>query len=370
MENREITSSFFSSNNFMKNKFLTFFAAPLFFVVPVAQIFPTLSCSPGKDGGIFRSLDQAGTWEQKVTISKNQSIAGSNILSIKIDPQNSNIIYLGSEGEGVFKTMDGGDTWYQLNSNNPVFSKTANVYDVAIDPKTTSNLYAAVYQDRFGRLFRSPDGGKNWEETYRASREQYPIYAVEVDSFDPSVVYTGTAEGGFLKSTDYGKSWRVINWFDDVISDIKVDPHDTRIVYVSTHNKGLYKTIDKGTTWQHIDGILSFPEARQIETLVMDPRNTNILYTGSQTGLLKSTDGGQNWQRVNIVIPPNSVPVLAVALDPVNVSFLYYAAGNVLYRSADYGSTWTVHPISSSRDIQVIAIDPKDSNVIYLGMHQ
>ncbi len=353
----------------MKKNFLTI-VVPLFLIVPLAQVFPTLSCAPTRDGGVFRSLDRGETFEQKVTISKNQTIAGSDILTIKIDPQDSNILYLGTVNGGIFKSMDGGDVWYRLNETSQVFTKRANVYDIAIDPKNTSNLYAGTYQDRFGRLFRSPDGGKNWEEVYRVSRERYAIFAVEIDSSDPSVIYMGTAEGGLLKSVDFGKSWRIINWFDDVISDIKVDPHDTKIVYVSTFNRGIYRTDDKGTSWRHLDGASSFFESRQIETLVMDNRNSNVLYTGSQSGLLKSADGGQSWQRVNIVIPPNSVPVQAVALDPANAFFLYYAAGNVLYRSSDNGQTWTVRPVVSSKKIQVITIDPKNPDVLYLGMHQ
>lgn len=354
----------------MRKFFLTIIVAPLLFVVPAAQIFPTIGCAPGRDGGVFRSIDRGETFEQKVAVSEKQTIAGFDILAIKIDPQDSKIIYLGTVSGGIFKSMDGGDIWYRLNETNQVFTKRANVYDIAIDPKNSANLYVGTYQDRFGRLFRSPDGGKNWEEVYRVSRERYAIFAVEIDSYDPSVVYMGTAEGGLLKSTDFGKSWRIINWFDDVISDIKVDPHDTRIVYVSTLNKGLYKTTDKGVSWQHLDSVSSFWESRQIETLVMDNRNPNVLYTGSQNGLLKTVDGGQSWQRVNIVIPPNSVPVKAVALDPINASYLYYAAGNILYRSPDNGQTWTVHPLASSKIIQVITIDPQNPEILYLGMHQ
>ncbi len=352
----------------MKKNLTAFLVVPLFLIVPFAA-FP-FSCSVSSDGGVYRSADRGETFAQTVTISKNQSLARSNILTIKFDPQNSEIIYIGTTGEGIFKSMDGGDTWYRLNEVNPVFNKRANVYDIAIDPKNSSNIYVGTYQDKFGRLFRSPDGGKNWEEVYRVSREQYAIFAVEIDSYEPSVVYMGTAEGGLLKSTDFGKSWRVINWFEDVITDIKVDPHDTRIVYVSTNQKGIYKTTDKGATWQQLGGALSFFESKQIETLMMDQNNPNVLYTGSKTGLLKSTDSGQTWQRVNIVIPPNSVTVEAVALDPLNSGFLFYGAGNVLYRSGDGGQNWTVYPIASSKKIKVIAIDPKDTKMVYLGVHK
>lgn len=352
----------------MKKSLLASILIPITFTGSAA-ILPA-SCTPTRDGGVFRSFDRGETFEQKVAISGKQTIAGIDSLTIKVDPQDSNIIYLGTRSEGIFKSMDGGDSWYRLNETNKVFTKRANVYDIAIDPKNNNNIFVGAYQDRFGRLFRSPDGGKNWEEVYRVSRERYAIFAVEVDMFDSSIIYMGSAEGGLLKSTDFGKSWRIINWFDDVISDIKVDPHDTKNVYVSTWRKGLFRTNDKGATWQHLDGVSKFPESAQIEILVMDNRNPNVLYTGSQTGLLKSTDGGQNWERVDIIIPPNSVPVTAIALDPVRASYLYYGAGNVLYRSQDNGQTWTMRPIATGRKIQVITIDSKDSDVVYLGVQR
>jgi len=353
----------------MKKNFLTI-VAPLLFIMPLAQVFPNISCTPTRDGGVFRSSDRGETFAQKVAITKNQTIAGVNILTVKNDPQDSKIIYLGTRGEGLYKSMDGGDTWYRLNETDKAFTKRANVYDIAIDPQNSSNIYVGTYQDRFGRLFRSPDGGKNWEEVYRVSREKYAIFAVEVDIYDPAIVYMGSAEGGLFKSTDFGKSWKTINWFDDVISDIEVNPLDTRIVYVSTFNKGIYKTTDKGQSWQKLESLASFREAEQVEQLVMDNKNPNTLYTGSQYGLLKSTDGGQTWQVLKIVIPPQTVSIQAVALDPVSSSNIYYSAGNVLYRSQDSGQTWTLHPIVTTKNIKVITIDSQNPNVIYLGMQQ
>ncbi len=223
----------------MKKNLLISLAAPVIFSASLFAL--PISCTPTTDGGVFRSSDGGETWQQKVVISKNQTIAGTDVLFIKIDSIDPKIIYAGTKGDGIFKSMDGGDVWYRLNETNTVFTKRANVYDMAIDPKNPNILYVGTYQDRFGRLFRSPDAGKSWEEVYRVSREQYAIFAVAVDSYDPLVVYMGTAEGGLFKSLDYGKSWRIINWFDDVISDIEVNPRDTRTVYVSTFNKGIYK---------------------------------------------------------------------------------------------------------------------------------
>ncbi len=347
---------------------LHIFIVPVFFT-SVLSAFP-FSCSSVRDGGIWRSLDRGENWEQKVAISKNQTIATSNVSTISLDPRDPKIIYLGTRGEGIYKSMDGGEVWYHLDDlNNLALDKRANVYDIAIDARDTNIIYAGVYQNRLGRLLRSGDAGKNWQEVYRVSREQYAVFAVEIDSYDPSVVYVGTAEGGLLKSIDYGKSWKVIKWFDDVITDIKVDPYDTRTVFVSTFRKGVYKTVDKGGSWQELAGLKNFPkEIEEMQVLVMDNKNPNVLYLGAKYGLLKSFDGGQNWQKVNIVIPPNSVSVSAIALDPLTSAFLYYAAGNVIYRTQDNGQTWTVHPIASTKKVKDIAIDPHGPQVIYAGM--
>lgn len=345
------------------------FALPLFFAAAL-PIFP-FTCFPARDGGVFKSVDRGETWEQKTVISKRQGISSSNVLSVVIDPQDAKIIYLGTRGEGLYKTMDGGDLWYHLDDLAQSLDKRANIYDVAIDPRNGSNIYIGTYQNRWGRLFRSGDAGRSWEEVYRVSREKYAIFAVEVDSFDPSIIYIGTAEGGFLKSVDYGKSWKVIKWFNDVITDIKVNPHDTRIVFVSTARKGIFKTGDKGQNWQALEDLKNFSkEIEGVETLVMDGKNSDILYLGSKTGLLKSVDAGQTWQKVNIVIPPETVSIQSVALDPLTSSYLYYGAGNVIYRSRDNGQTWTVHPLATAKKIKTIAIDQRDSQIIYAGMHE
>ncbi|MEK7160582.1 MAG: hypothetical protein AAB724_00995, partial [Patescibacteria group bacterium] len=100
----------------------------------------------------------------------------------------------------------------------------------------------------------------------------------------------------------------------------------------------------------------------------IDWQNPDILYSGSQKGLLKSVDAGQFWERLNIVIPPSAVPILAVAQDPINPDRLYYAAGNVVYRTFDRGQTWSVQPLPTTKKIKVLTIDPRSAGIIYAGI--
>ena len=351
----------------MKRRFSFFIVCPFVFSAFLAA-FP-FSCSLSRDGGVFKSTERGENWQQKITVSENQNIGLFNILTISIDPADSQTLYLGTRSEGIYKSENGGDSWSFLNDKNGALNKRANVYDFAIDQRNTNIIFIGTYQDKFGRFFRSSDGGASWEETYRVSRTGYAIFAVAIDPVEDSIIYMGTAEGGFLKSADYGKTWNVIEWFDDVITDIKVNPRNASVVYVSTFRQGAYKSLDKGNTWQKLEQLGNFPESDGIKTLVMDSHNPDVLYVGSRSGLLKSSDGGINWQKISIVIPPESVSVQAVALDPSNTATLYYAAGNVIYRSDDGGQNWSVHPMATSRRVKIIAVDLRNSNILYAGMH-
>lgn len=345
----------------------------LFVFAPVFALlaFSPLQCQKNNDGGLFISQDKGETWQQQTVEDKKLSITSIDILSLAIDPNDSKILYLGTEANGIYRSCSQGEHWYKLEDKNGALSSRANVYDIAIDPKDSNRLYIGTYQDKKGRVFRSQDAGQSWEEVYIVSKEKYAIFALAIDSYDPSVIYMGTAQGGFLKSTDYGKSWELIKWFDDVISDIVINPQDTRVVYLSTFKEGIYKTTDKGANWQSFEESLKdFKQAKKVEKLIIDFQRPNIIYAGSEYGLLVSEDSGQTWKEVKIVMPAESKPVLSLALDSQNTNHLYYGAGPVLYRSLDRGVNWTVHELPSQRDIKTIMIDSINSDLIYVGMHK
>lgn len=339
-------------------------------IIPIFTLLAVFPFDCGKkiikDGGIYKSGDKGEVWEQ-LTVEDEVSLASLDILNMAIDPNDSNILYAGTRANGIYKSCCQGEQWHKLED----ISDRANVYDIAIDPKDSNRVYIGVYQDKKGRVFRTQDGGESWEEVYVVSEEKYAVFAVAVDSYDSSVVYMGTAQGGFLRSTDYGKSWKIMKWFDDVISDIAIDPKDTRQIYISTFKQGIYKSSNKGKTWQSFeDALEGFSQAERVENLLIDPQNTNILYAGSEYGLLTSKNSGQTWQEVAIIMPPESKPVLSLAIDPQNTNHLYYGAGSILYRSLDQGINWTVHELNSGRNIKSIIIDPIESGVVFVGMYE
>ena len=279
----------------------------------------------------------------------------SAATGVSSDP---NTYYLGTAGGGVFKTTNAGHTWFNVTDG---FVQTGSVGAIAVAPS------------------------------------------------DPNVVYVGMGESstrfnswhhgdGIYKSIDAGRTWQHVGLQATlVISEIRIHPRDPDIVYVAaqgalygpTEDRGLYRSKDGGRTWQKI--LYVSPTAGAAD-LAIDPKNPNIIYTvfwdhqrmpwgireiGPDTGIYKSTDGGDSWReigaglpqvmgKIGIAVSANSNRLYAtVATDIENDS----EAG--IYRSEDAGETWSLvnaspNLITRSAYYGQVVADPQDPDVVWV----
>jgi photosystem II stability/assembly factor-like uncharacterized protein len=346
----------------------------------IAFIFPSLvfsaaalpfKCNISKDGGVYKSKDGGFVWEQKVKISKNETFARVDVLSMAIDKVNPNIIFLGSRGDGIYLSTDEGENWQPLADKNKILDSRAVVYDIKIDEKNPATIYSAVFQNNFGKALRSYDNGNSWQEIYVVSGGGSTVNNVEIDSLNNGIIYLGTSGGDFLKSTDFGLSWQMIKRFSSSVNNIKVDPKNNQIIYAVTGGHGLFKSIDQGQNWQGMaEKMKQFKGTEKISGFLIDPRDSNILYLFLKDAFLKSYDGGQAWQEISTLMSSGSIFISAVAQDEKNADTLYYCAGSVLYKTVNGGQTWATQQIPSSRKVKFIKIDPLSPVIIYVGMHQ
>ncbi len=257
-----------------------------------------------------------------------------------------------------------------------------------------------------GGVWKTVDGGQTW----KAVSDGFfggSIGAVAVAPSDPAVVYAGGGEEtirgnvshgeGIWKSTDAGKTWTHIGLEDSrQIARIRVHPSNPDLVYVAAmghafgpnETRGVYRSKDGGKTWERI--LFVNRDAGAVD-LTFDPSNPRILYAstwrfrrtaysfesgGEGSALWKSTDGGDTWKELsrNKGMPKGTLGIIGVSASPSNPQNVYAiveANDGGVFRSRDGGETWT--KTSESRDLRQrawyytrIYADPKDEDSVYV----
>lgn len=346
-----------------------------FFVIPfLLQNISFPGFSPGGVGtaGIFKSIDGGDFWFSKNNIEGSKStISSVNILDFSFDPFDNNIIYLGSDGAGIYKSLNNGESWKRLVDENNVLSAKAAVNQIVVSNRDPSHIFAAIFQDNNGMIIKTEDAGRSWKQLYIVSAIKQDIKTLAVDPTNPSLLYAGTTAGGFLTSSDGGQSWRVLNWFFSPIQKIIINPARPFELFAIVKNKGLYRTGDRGVNWTDLTQSFSgYSRALQIENLVIDPSQSNVLYMTSAYGLLRSDDGGDSWRSINILVPPEALPVQDIAIDRNNFRKLHMSAGSKIYISDDEGENWSVKSLDTGKNAELIRIDPRNPKVIFVGIHK
>lgn len=134
-------------------------------------------------GGVHRSRDGGASWTKVLT--------NSAVLSLLVDPRDPRVLYAGTEGDGVLKSVDGGDTWLGASAGlaHPV------VRALAMSPLSSQVLYAGTWE---GGVYRSRDGGASWAPLNEGLGNLY-VLALAPDPLDPTVLYAGTRGDGVYK---------------------------------------------------------------------------------------------------------------------------------------------------------------------------
>ena len=355
----------------LKNKILIIaLTLSISLVFSGCEIFPGVNINPikEKDGGVFKSIEDGRSWQQKVKIDEKNSIASKNILCLAVDPKDTKNIYAGTKEDGIYKSADGGETWFKIGDENGILNPKCSVYDIAVDPKDKNYIYAAVFQENKGKVLKTSDGGKEWREIYLSQAPKDIVIDIELDFFDTRVIYLASSNGGFFKSVNYGSSWELKIFFEYSIEKIVINPKNTNTIWIISGNQ-IYKSDDRGNNWQSFEEELkNAGSSRELTSLAIDRSNSNYVYIGSSQGIFKTNNGGSSWSKVNIITPPQVVPISDIAVHPNNSLIIYYAAGSVLYKSIDGGTTWTIHNLKSGKTIKKILLDPNNPEIIYLGM--
>ena len=271
---------------------------------------------------------------------------GGTVENVIVDPSDSNIIYAGTWGNGIYKSLDGGESW-EIHVTDEL--RSAYIYEIAIDPLNSNHLLASVYEHGLDQSF---DGGITWEPT-EGFDGYYVAYSIDFDSSvalsDPvrsSTVYTAIREqtyysstgfvypGGVWKSTDGGDSWAQItfswNGFkdEDYIYDLAIDPRDPQIIYTANHRTGVYRTLDGGITWTKKSSGLVHQDIRGIQVNPVTGRIYAGIWDGY--GFAYSDNYGESWKN-NSYTDGLDLYVYEVQYDPNQPEDVYLTTSTGVY---------------------------------------
>ncbi|HBK34728.1 MAG: Glycosyl hydrolase [Candidatus Uhrbacteria bacterium GW2011_GWE2_40_58] len=323
------------------------------------------SATSSTDGGIFLSADGGDKWQQLTTVLTAEGIgtlATSQVLTMEIDPQDTQTIYVGTLQRGLLYTYDGGVSWMRPRTES---LKEGKIRDVEVDPTDECTVY--VTKDE--RLYKTTNCSRDFDsEVYVETRSGVMITRVAVDWYNPDILWLGLSNGDILKSESGGTTWKTSISTGSYITSLLVNNADSRTILAATESDGLYKSQDQGASWTHIEKELSdYSQANYVNFLVQTNVGDKVL-AATKYGLISSTDFGSTWSKIDLLSAPGQVIIRALAMDPENADTIYYSAASTFYRSLDGGQTWTTDKLPTTRLPQYLLVNPENPSQVYLSV--
>src|SRR6266545_4015530 len=298
----------------------------------------------GTGGGVFKTTDGGVTWEP---VSDGQPFGTGTVGAIEVSQSDPNVVYVGmgeacirgnfSHGDGVYKSTDAGKTWRRVGLED-----SRVIGRIRIHPKNPDLVYVAALGHAAGPndqrgVFRSKDGGKNWERVLFKSNKAGAV-DLSMDPSNPNVLYASIWEA---KRTPYS-------------------------LESGGPDSGLYKTTDGGDTWTEISRNPGGPKGAALGRIGVavspaNPERVWALIEAEDGGVFRSDNGGKNWAKVNDNrnLRQRAWYYTHIYADPKSADTVY-ALNTSFYKSVDGGRTYTTiqTPHGDNHDLWIAPDDP------------
>jgi len=283
--------------------------------------------------------------------SVGPAITSGRISEIVVVPGNPKSYYVASSAGGVWRTFNDGNTFEPIFDGEGAFS----IGTITIDPSTSNTI---------------------WVGTGEANNQRSVNYG-----------------DGVYKSLDGGTSWKNMGLKNsEHISKIIVDPKNSNLIYVAAvgplwsagGDRGVYRSRDGGSSWEQV---LKIDENTGACDLVMDPKNSNVLYAaahqrrrhvftyiggGPQSTIYKSNNGGDTWDKSANGLPSNDIGRISLSISPANPDIIYAMVetageGGGVYKSTNHGANWSKQSayFTAGNYFTHVIADPKDADKVY-----
>jgi uncharacterized protein (TIGR03437 family) len=292
----------------------------------------------GRSSALWKTADGGQSW--------HATLLGT-VTDLALSPVDSNIAYaalgnaFGAPENGVYRSADGGQSWNRLGGGLPDPSTMGRIA-LTVDPANPATVYALITRSSdflLNGLYRSLDGGNTWNILGSLPRDNFQEaqfanglfnLLVRVDPSNPAILYVGSND--LLKSTDNGASWQALHMLQGE-HDVVFDPSDPQTFYL-INNSGVWKSSNGGQSFLDLNNTLAIT---QLQTVGLHPYNPNLALGATQDNGTILYGGGFAWDQGRL---GDSGAAFYDALNPQKL----YASGHYtdLFRSDDGGKTFAL----------------------------
>ena len=321
------------------------------------------------------------------------AITGGRVDDIAVDESHPDTVYVGAATGGVWKTVNGGTTW------KPIFDDfgTTSIGDIAVSRSNPNIVWVGTGEannrqsSSWGNgVYKSVDGGDTWQRM--GLEDSKHIGRIVIHPTNPDIVYVAALghlwgpnkERGLFKTTDAGRTWTNTKFIDENtgFADVAIDSHDPNTLYAAAYQRqrkaygfngggpgsGLYKTTDAGKTWTRLENGLPGGIVGRIgiDVYRKNPNIVYVCYEHKDGGIFRSDDRGKTWKKMS-ALDPRPLYFSQIRVDPQDDRRVY-VLGTSVFVSDDGGRTFRS---DGARNVHVdhhaMWIDPSNSASVWLG---
>lgn len=305
------------------------------------------------------AADGAASEPDKFTDWRVLGPSGGDVRVVAIDPRDKNRLYITTLDGQIYTSADGGHSWRLLvNLNQPELI----LDQLFVDSRDSQVIYAGGHRHiKPGGFFKTTDGGLTWKESKDLKNES--IYALVQSTLDADVIMAGTA-GGLWVSKNSGNDWEKIAspTMPTLIESVAIDPRNLTTIYAGTWFRP-YKSTDAGKSWRLIrDGMI---DDSDVFAITIDSRNPSHIIASACSGIYESQNAGERWAKIQ-GIPSQSRRTRDILQNPVLPGKIYAATTEGFWMTENGGRTWA---LTTQRNLEInsIALHPDEPNRIFIA---